>query len=80
MGGGTACERIAVGPLLAQSGLTGMLLRCPLMRTKRTLAANSNLTVKIGAVLLAAGDLRRFGSGNKLLADIGGKPTHPPGG
>jgi hypothetical protein len=41
--------------------------------TKRTLAANSNLTVKIGAVLLAAGDSRRFGSGNKLLADIGGK-------
>ena len=70
MGGGTTCERIAVGPLLAQSGLTGMLLRCPLMRTKRTLAANSNLTVKIGAVLLAAGDSRRFGSGNKLLAEM----------
>jgi hypothetical protein len=25
MGGGTTCERIAVGPLLAQCGLTGII-------------------------------------------------------
>jgi molybdenum cofactor cytidylyltransferase len=30
--------------------------------------------VNIGAVLLAAGGSHRFGTGNKLLANIGGKP------